>query len=52
MISAGRRNRYGHPNPGVLQRLERHEVRVLRTDESGNFIVRAARSGTIEVLVQ
>lgn len=52
MVSAGRRNRYGHPNPGVLQRLERNEVRVLRTDESGNFIVRAARSGRIDVLVR
>ena len=52
LVSAGRRNRYGHPNPGVLRRLERHEVRVLRTDESGNFIIRAARSGRIDVLVR
>lgn len=51
LVSAGRRNRYGHPNPGVLRRLEKHEVRVLRTDESGNFIIRAARSGRIDVLV-
>ena len=52
MVSAGRRNRYGHPAPRVLDLLERHEVRVLRTDVSGNFIVRAARSGRIDVLVR
>jgi competence protein ComEC len=52
LIPVGRRNRYGHPNAGVLQRLGRHEVRVLRTDESGNFIVRAARSGTTDVLAR
>lgn len=52
LVSAGRRNRYGHPNPGVLRRLERHEVRVLRTDVTGNFIIRAARSGRIDVLVR
>ncbi|MBR9990118.1 MAG: DNA internalization-related competence protein ComEC/Rec2 [Gemmatimonadetes bacterium] len=52
LISAGRKNRYGHPNPGVLDRLERYEVRVLRTDESGNFIVRAARNGSIDVFAR
>ncbi|HSJ31205.1 MAG TPA: DNA internalization-related competence protein ComEC/Rec2 [Longimicrobiales bacterium] len=52
LVSAGRRNRYGHPNPGVLQRLEDYRVRVLRTDQSGNFIVRAARSGRIDVLAR
>jgi competence protein ComEC len=52
LVSAGRRNRYGHPNPGVMSRLDRYEVRVLRTDESGNLIVRAARSGRIDVLVR
>jgi beta-lactamase superfamily II metal-dependent hydrolase len=36
----------------VLRRLERYEVRVLRTDVSGNFIVRAAQSGRVDVLVR
>jgi competence protein ComEC len=52
LVSAGRGNRYGHPNPGVLRRLERHGVRVLRTDESGNFIIRVARDGSIDVLAR
>jgi len=35
VISAGENNPYGHPNPELLERLERAEVRVLRTDRDG-----------------
>lgn len=35
VISAGRRNHYGHPSPEVLRRLSGHHVRVLRTDRDG-----------------
>jgi competence protein ComEC len=49
LVSAGRRNRYGHPAPVVLHRLARHEVRVLRTDELGDITVRASRDGRVEV---
>jgi competence protein ComEC len=49
LVSAGRRNRYGHPAPVVLRRLERHRVRVFRTDELGNITVRATRAGDLEV---
>jgi competence protein ComEC len=52
LVSAGRNNRYGHPAPGVLQRLADHEVRVLRTDVHGNITVRAARTGRTEVLAR
>ncbi|HEX6306723.1 MAG TPA: DNA internalization-related competence protein ComEC/Rec2 [Longimicrobiales bacterium] len=52
LLSVGRNNRYGHPNPGVLQRLEHHRVRVLRTDRLGSFVIRAARNGRIEVLAR
>jgi competence protein ComEC len=48
LVSAGRRNRYGHPAPSVLRRLEQHQVRVFRTDQLGNILVRASRSGTLE----
>lgn len=37
VISVGARNRYGHPAPSVLSRLERHGVRVWRTDISGTL---------------
>ncbi|HSJ08580.1 MAG TPA: hypothetical protein VK928_01675, partial [Longimicrobiales bacterium] len=52
LISSGRGNRYGHPAPDVVQRLERHRVRVLRTDELGNITVRAWRDGRTEVLAR
>ena len=35
VISVGRANSYGHPNPQVLERLKAAGVRVWRTDEVG-----------------
>lgn len=40
VISVGE-NRYGHPDPGVLARLVRHNVRVFRTDRGGAVTVRS-----------
>jgi len=37
LISAGRGNRFGHPTPEVLQRLERSGATVLRTDRDGEI---------------
>jgi competence protein ComEC len=52
LVSAGRRNRYGHPTPSVLYRLARHEVRVLRTDELGNISVHVTGAGQVRVLAR
>jgi competence protein ComEC len=52
LISNGRRNRYGHPAPSVVRRLEEHRVRVLRTDLLGHVSVRAHRGGGMEVLAR
>jgi competence protein ComEC len=52
LVSAGRRNRYGHPAPSVVRRLEQHRVRVLRTDQLGNITVRATRTGRFEALAR
>ncbi len=38
VVSVGKNNSYGHPNPEVLQRLFEQKVNVLRTDESGDII--------------
>jgi len=40
VISAGRRNRYGHPKPETLRRLEAAGARIYRTDLHGNVSVR------------
>lgn len=38
IISVGKNNMYGHPNPETLERLKSHNVEVLRTDERGDII--------------
>jgi competence protein ComEC len=52
LISVGRRNRFGHPDRAVLNRLEKEGARVLRTDLNGILVVRARRDGSYRVSVQ
>ncbi|MGG4000163.1 DNA internalization-related competence protein ComEC/Rec2 [Anoxybacillus kestanbolensis] len=40
LISAGRRNRYGHPHHEVIDRLRQHNVHIFRTDEQGAIVIR------------
>ncbi|MCO4850072.1 DNA internalization-related competence protein ComEC/Rec2 [Bacillus vallismortis] len=50
MISAGENNRYHHPHQEVLQILQKHSIRVLRTDQSGTIQYRYQnRVGTFSV---
>jgi competence protein ComEC len=37
VVQAGKGNPYGHPAPEVLNRLEKYDVRVLRTDQNGDI---------------
>lgn len=46
VISAGFRNRYGHPHPRVLERLEGVGARIFRTDLQGTVVVRARSDGS------
>lgn len=46
VISAGRRNRYGHPAPEVLRRLDERGIGVARTDRDGTITVRVEAPGT------
>ncbi|MBL8983929.1 MAG: MBL fold metallo-hydrolase, partial [Gemmatimonadetes bacterium] len=39
LVSVGRDNDYGHPSPGVLQRLDAHGAHVLRTDDEGTIVL-------------
>jgi competence protein ComEC len=47
VISAGRRNRFGHPAPEVLRELRGRDLRVARTDRDGTITIRVdtARAG-------
>lgn len=50
IISAGKNNRYHHPHQEVLQILQRHSIRVLRTDQNGTIQYRYQnRVGTFSV---
>ena len=37
VIQAGKDNRYGHPHPEVLARLEEFDIDILRTDQDGDI---------------
>lgn len=39
VVSAGQRNRYGHPAPSVLQHYEQQGMKVYRTDQDGAVLV-------------
>lgn len=45
LLSCGHDNRYGHPKPAVVERLDRAGVEVLRTDQVGAITVRWGRRG-------
>lgn len=49
LISVGRFNRYGHPDPEVLARLERSGARVHRTDREGTISVLGRPDGSYSV---
>jgi competence protein ComEC len=50
LISVGGSNRYGHPAPEVLGRLERSGVEVRRTDLEGTLSVVARPDGRYDVI--
>jgi len=52
VISVGARNRYGHPHTDVLNRIVESGARVLRTDLSGDIVIRARRSGLYDIRTQ
>jgi competence protein ComEC len=52
VISVGRQNRFGHPARQVLDRLERREIEVLRTDLAGTITIRVGPDGAMELVTQ
>jgi competence protein ComEC len=49
IVSAGRRNRFGHPHPVVLELLREGGVEILRTDREGLVRIRARKDGTYRI---
>ncbi|MEO3744915.1 ComEC/Rec2 family competence protein [Plantactinospora sp. B5E13] len=52
LVPVGTDNGYGHPNPGLLDRLTRSGVRVLRTDRDGDLAVVRTDGGRLAVAVR
>jgi competence protein ComEC len=52
LVSAGARNRYGHPDPTVIDRLGRNGVLVLRTDRQGSLRVRVDGAGRVRLTTE
>ncbi|MFX3646609.1 MAG: ComEC/Rec2 family competence protein [Paenibacillus sp.] len=48
VISAGVNNTYGHPNPGVMERLEANGSDIYRTDQMGEVQIRV-KDGKIDI---
>jgi competence protein ComEC len=46
LVSAGRGNRFGHPHPGAVARLEAVGAKVHRTDLEGDLTVRGREDGS------
>ncbi|MBN2908579.1 DNA internalization-related competence protein ComEC/Rec2 [Polycladomyces sp. WAk] len=52
VISVGRHNRFGHPAPEVIRRLQSHRIRVYRTDRHGAVTIRIRPAGwTVETMM-
>jgi len=49
LISVGVNNLYHHPSPEVVERLQDHGARVLRTDRSGEILVRFEADGRMRI---
>ncbi len=48
LISVGKDNRYGHPHQEILDNLERYNIKVMRTDQSGALIYKFSEErGTV-----
>ncbi|HEY2738634.1 MAG TPA: ComEC/Rec2 family competence protein, partial [Thermoanaerobaculia bacterium] len=49
LISAGVKNLYHHPSPAVVDRLQRHGVRILRTDQTGLVLLHFNADGRTHI---
>ena len=49
VISVGRRNRFGHPAPSVLERFIARDIHVGRTDTDGSIRIRARVDGSFRI---
>ena len=49
LIGVGENNTFGHPNEGVLERLEKIGAKIYRTDEKGEISLKVNNKGQIKI---
>lgn len=49
IIGVGENNKFGHPNPGVIDRLEKIDTKILRTDINGEISLRVRNETTVNI---
>lgn len=47
LIGVGEKNTFGHPNSGVLERIEGYGSKIFRTDLNGEIMIKVNRKGKI-----
>ena len=49
LIGVGEKNTFGHPNAGVLNRLENLNTKIYRTDEKGEITIKVDDKGKMKI---
>lgn len=49
LIGVGKNNTFGHPNEGVIERLEKINAKIYRTDRTGEIIIEVNKKGKIKI---
>ncbi len=49
LIGVGENNKFGHPNDGVIKRLEDKNIKIYRTDKNGEINVNVSKNGRINI---
>ena len=49
LIGVGEKNKFGHPNDGVIQRLKNMNTKVYRTDKMGEIVIQINNMGEIKI---
>lgn len=49
LIGVGQNNTFGHPNSGVIERLEKINTKIYRTDINGEISIKVNKNGEIKI---
>lgn len=52
LIGVGEKNKFGHPNNGVIQRLKNMNTKIYRTDKMGEIVIQINNMGEVKISSQ